>query len=871
MTYPIWETTAGSIGTYPALVPMATEVQASPVLPAVSIVYSIISGSLPLGVLMDEDGLIAGIPVIVSKDTTYTFVVRATDNMGGIRDRTFTFTTSGVAAPSFITPSGSLLSTQDSIWVELPVLYDNPINTNIVSIRVVQGSLPEGLEINRYGLIRGYPAPPTTNRNLGLVETYSTATTAVNNAVVVNSTVGFSKNRPVLFSGTTIGGLTLGQTYYIREVIDATSFTISTTQDGPEYSVFNDTGFMGVTLPNVSVGQPTIRTYSFTLELSSDLGNDIESYFITVINQNTPISQGGPGKPLNSRFPTIYNTRPPTYNIETDNKYYGYYLLPSDPLLPGTTYPTTIPANIGQIKSDDYFSFKILGHDFDNNALEYVYADLPLGLVGDPVTGWITGTPIVSSSTISQFSFSVFVRKTSPVGFPSSTFISPLITFKFKISDDVNGDITWITDSDLGTVFNGTIAYQNVEAVSDVDLQYRVVEGSLPPNLVLSDNGELTGVIAYQPVDTYSNPDTINEFIFTVEAYSPLYSVVSSTKVFSIEVKQELNQPTDTLYIKCSPSLADRVYIDSLLTDDEIIPDSLLYRKTDPNFGKASSVIYEHAYGIFANDLDAYVLAVTKNHYWRNIILGQIETAIATDEQGNIIYEVVYSKIIDNLVNNKGQSVSKEIYWPRLIDLGLGPWYTSSTEIYTSYVDAQPGFIFTQFGQTPITDQNYNPLLLNQGVPLFYTSLTPGYARLLYPNSLPNMREQVGDVLGQDFNSNVLPLWMRSQQADGNTLGFVPAWVIAYTKPGASKIIQNNINTLWVDFLGRPLTLNEINFQIDRFTVDKSLTYNYDTSVSPPAWTGLPSADPVPDPIDSKDFYVLMPRKTILPDDPQYY
>jgi len=60
-----------------------------------------------------------------------------------------------------------------------------------------------------------------------------------------------------------------------------------------------------------------------------------------------------------------------------------------------------------------------------------------------------------------------------------------------------------------------------------------------------------------------------------------------------------------------------------------------------------------------------------------------------------------------------------------------------------------------------------------------------------------------------------------------------------------------------------------INFQIDRFSVDKSATYDYDNHTDPAAWTGLPSATPAPDPLDSKDFYVLFPRQTILPNETQ--
>jgi hypothetical protein len=95
--------------------------------------------------------------------------------------------------------------------------------------------------------------------------------------------------------------------------------------------------------------------------------------------------------------------------------------------------------------------------------------------------------------------------------------------------------------------------------------------------------------------------------------------------------------------------------------------------------------------------------------------------------------------------------------------------------------------------------------------------------------------------------------------------------LIAYVKPGYGQTLVNRINALWLDpATGEVNKLNRINFKIDRFTVDKSITYNYDNSTSPPAWTGLPSATPVPDPIDSKDFYVIFPRKTILPTETQY-
>ena len=833
MAQPIWNTAAGSLGVYPSTIPAIFQLSASAVLPAASVRYNLLSSALPTGLSLTLDGLIHGTPALVTTDTQSTFTIRATDNLNNIRDRTFSMSISGSAIPQLTTPPGSLLSTQDSFWVDFPIKYTNPDLNNQVTIKLLEGVLPPGLEINDAGYIRGYPAAPTVSVTLPNVNTTVTETSSSTNLITCVSTAGFTVGRPVIFTGTTFEGIESGVTYYINSITSSTTFSISSTQFGPILSLTYAVGVMSVNLISVSVGQPTIRTYPFTVILNSALGSSTASYAITVINQNTPVTQGGPGQPPNSRIPTILNTRPLTFNVTADS-YYGYYILP--PVSP------TVSAFIGTVKSGDFFAFKIIGYDFDGSDVSYSFSGLPSGLTGNSTTGWITGKPFLGSSGINNYNFSVAVLKKA---FPSIA--TPYFNFSFNVSNIITGDVTWITPSNLGTIFNGTASTLSVLAESDTELSYQLISGTLPPNLVVNTNGEITGYVADQPTGTYLTQGESTDFTFTVKAYSPNYTIVQSIKTFNVTVYQEFSQPTDTLYIKATPSISDRVLIDSLLNNDSIIPQEDLYRSTDIHFGKASSVVYEHAYGIYSSSIEQYIASVTTNHYWRNITLGQLKTAVAKNDAGEVIYEVVYSEIVDNLVNPKGVSISNEIYWSTPIDLGLGPWYTSITNIYTSYAD--------------ILGQKY------------HTSLTPGYARTLYTNSLYNMRNKVASSLGQEYNSRLLPLWMTSQQANGSTLGYTQAWVICYTKPGKSETIKSNIETNWghlVNNIFVPYTLNTINFQIDRFTVDKSITYNYDTNISPPSWTGLPSATPAPDPIDSKDFYVLFPKQTILPDNTQY-
>jgi hypothetical protein len=263
-----------------------------------------------------------------------------------------------------------------------------------------------------------------------------------------------------------------------------------------------------------------------------------------------------------------------------------------------------------------------------------------------------------------------------------------------------------------------------------------------------------------------------------------LTNAVSVFRRFTVTVDRVFNEPYETLYIKAMPPAEDRALVDQLLLNQDIIPESVLYRADDPNFGIATSVIYDHAYGLTAASLDLYVESLNINHYWKNLTLGEIRTARALDAAGNVLYEVVYSAVIDNLVNNDGVSVGKEVTLPYPVNEG------DSTEI-----------------------------------------------DVVYPNSLINMRDQVIDTVGQI--TPALPLWMLSKQVNGQVLGFVPAWVIAYVLPGESGRVAYNIRTQFGE------QLNRVDFKVDRYEIDRSQTYDwvpYDDSVSAGKWVPYPPA-----------------------------
>lgn len=75
-----------------------------------------------------------------------------------------------------------------------------------------------------------------------LIQTTATATTTSSNLITVGSTSGFVANNPIVFTGTTFGGIVAEQVYYILAINNATSFTISTTQSGSAVNLSNGTG-----------------------------------------------------------------------------------------------------------------------------------------------------------------------------------------------------------------------------------------------------------------------------------------------------------------------------------------------------------------------------------------------------------------------------------------------------------------------------------------------------------------------------------------------------------------------------------------------------------------------------------------------------
>ena len=221
----------------------------------------------------------------------------------------------------------------------------------------------------------------------------------------------------------------------------------------------------------------------------------------------------------------------------------------------------------------------------------------------------------------------------------------------------------------LGEISNGAISMFSILASkpSDRSLQFKLKQGSypstpgqynlLPQGLSLLESGHIAGRVSFNTftfdgeTTTFdkeiSTRLTTNEttwdknFDFTVVAYSS-DGLISVSRTFRITVDREYNSPYQGLYIKAMPDNADRNFVNSLLQDTDIIPPSRVYRLDDPYFGIAKNVTYTHAYSLDTATLDEYLVALSKNHFRKKLILGKIKTAQALNPDGTVAYEVVY-------------------------------------------------------------------------------------------------------------------------------------------------------------------------------------------------------------------------------------
>lgn len=168
MAAPEWITRAGSLGIAVELEPFEFSLQVRTGIFRAT--FAVIAGQVPPGLTLTERGniqgypvgRIAGVPLAVNEEIAFEFVVRCTNELGEISDRTFGITVTGQDPPEpRIAPfsNQSLGVFTDASWIDIDVSGFDPDPGDRLSYALVGGSLPAGLQLLPTGRIQGYADP----------------------------------------------------------------------------------------------------------------------------------------------------------------------------------------------------------------------------------------------------------------------------------------------------------------------------------------------------------------------------------------------------------------------------------------------------------------------------------------------------------------------------------------------------------------------------------------------------------------------------------------------------------------------------------------------------------------------------------------
>jgi hypothetical protein len=497
----------------------------------------------------------------------------------------------------------------------------------------------------------------------------------------------------------------------------------------------------------------------------------------------------------------------------------GYYdFITADVDVKRNPVLTTISKDLGTYAHNNYFAYRFTATDFDGDYVSFSLlvaenigfdnetngfdstlldlgeSELPPGLTLSEETGWLYGNLTDIGAIQKEYQFGVYVYKRD---YPQ--YKSALVQFNLTLVGDLRYVVNWVSPEFLGNAIAGEVSELSVEATNVLGkrLIYSLEVGSnsrLPQGLKLLDNGLIAGRASFEVTTFDQNtltfdknvreagafiPETTvdRDYTFTVRA-SDLDNDIIAYKTFRIKLTSVYNRPYESLYLRAYPGFEDKELYNQLVFNSDIIPNDFVYRAGDPFFGKQRTLDMLVIAGINPSEAREYIEAMAVNHYRKKLLIGEPEIAQALDSEGNVKYEVLYLPMRDD-----GGPVAKSL------DL--------RTKIKRN-----------------ITTDNLNP-----SVDLNYFNINT-YDKVVYPNGLNAMREQIRSKLGY-VDREVLPTWMRSKQENGIIPYWNPAVVLAYLKPGTGKQVKFLINRLF-DY-----DIKDISFEVDRYVWDCNLSSVY--------------------------------------------
>ena len=415
---PIWQTPAGDLGTIQEgkFYQLTLEAYDDLTNDASTLYYTNLAGELPEGIQCTKTGLIEGIPKAVSSLQGVPLEVG--------RDVTSKFTVR--------------VYTEDANGQPLRVA-DRTFTITVTGQDIPQWTTPAGS-------LGTYIDGQQVSLQLEYTDPDPDQTVSVN-----------------LLSGELPAGLTLSSSGVLGGVLLPVADLPDDALPGYDVTAFDK-------YPLDYATRSSSKNYQFTVEITDGFDSNIRTFELFVYSRNDLTAD--------------------TSLWTADNA-----ALTADLGIERTPYLTTPSSDLGIVRHDNFFAYKFDGVDTDGDAIEYSVTtgatlgydadgaafdqfafdrgtlSLPPGLAIEPTTGWFYGYIPDQGLTEATYTFGLQVKKKD-----NPSIISPITYFTITIVGNIDTDVTWMQNTDLGTLKNGEVSKLYVEAVmaSGATVEYRI-------------------------------------------------------------------------------------------------------------------------------------------------------------------------------------------------------------------------------------------------------------------------------------------------------------------------------------------------------------------------------------------------------------
>ena len=809
--------------------------------------FKLISGKLPAGLRVEGSNII-GTPTQVSKLTTFTFCIRATQN-SKIADRTFSMTVDGADAPVFITPQGALpAGLHEQLYVLDRTYIDFQIEAFDIDTAIGQrlsffigsgdGELPPGITLSNTGRVQGFIRPTfkiLPNDGSGNYDdsfydavAYDFAIRPTNgyDSYIYDdvkydyntpSVVPISINRNYEFIVTLTDGTTYTQRKYRIFVVGDDSFRAdSTLPDSLAQEFTADATYLRqpVWATNSSLGSYRANNYitlPFKLYDDTDVIMRLEATNQEIYASTYQIAPTD--NRINFNTLTVINTtsRPIAGQYLT----FDNYLAGAD----GTIYQIQNVDEIGvkQYRLTLNKNLKLIIPDAVSFYIGSI-SQLPPGTKFDVNTMQIYGTIPFQPAITKTYKFTLTATRLGIKGDKLSAFR----TFVLDLIGEINSVITWNTNNYLGSInanYGSTFAIQAISNIPGATILYTLLDNTqrLPPGLSLNLDGEIVGKVDQNQIITFDrgaltfdggNTTVDRVYTFIVQARDQFnYSLINRS--FTIAVKLVDTVPYSNIKVKPLLKLDQRDTWKSFINNADVFTPASIYRPNDINFGVQTGLSMIVYAGIETKSAAAYVGAIGLNHKRKRFTFGDIKKSVAVvPGTTTVVYEVIYVVMHDPAESNGKHaplSIKNSGHDSRTITVDTSNDIWSNTHLGDiSPYSSRPDFTITVDSTGyEVSDPNVD---------------------IYFPNNISNWRQRLKTVGLTE--RNYLPLWMRSiQPGTKEELGYQLAVPICFCKPGTADSILLNIKN-YIKTTG--FSLNTIDYTVDRYTIDSVTGYTSD-------------------------------------------